>query len=110
MLASNGCESVKKTTIGVDEKLNPMPNIFTPNADGINDILVINPKPLANFKGMIFTKSGELVYEWNNQYEGWDGNLKTGEPAIEGVYYYVITGIDSESKKYQYRSFVHLSR
>ena len=111
VVSENGsCSSEKQSTINVDEILNAMPNIFTPNADGINDILVINPKPLANFKGMVFTKSGELVYEWNNQYEGWDGKLKNGELAIEGVYYYVVTGVDNEGKKFQYRSFVHLSR
>ena len=107
---NESCSSVKQTLINVDEVLNPMPNIFTPNADGINDILVINPKPLANFKGMIFTRNGELVFEWDNQYEGWNGNMQNGEPAIEGVYYYVVTGVDNEGKKFQYRSFVHLNR
>jgi len=105
-----GCENTLRSTISISEENNVLPNIFTPNGDGIHDILVINPKPLKNFKGLIFNKAGQQVYEWDNQYEGWDGNLKNGEQAAEGVYYYVVTGIDSDGKKSQYRSFIHLTR
>ena len=106
----SGCSNSYKSSISIDEDMNVMPNIFTPNGDGIHDILVINPKPLKNFKALIFNKAGQQVYEWNNQYEGWDGNLKNGEQASEGIYYYVVTGIDSDGKKSQYRNFIHLTR
>lgn len=106
----NGCADTFKSTISINEEDNVLPNIFTPNGDGVHDVLIINPKPLKNFKALIFNKAGQQVYEWNNQYEGWDGNLKNGEQAAEGVYYYVVTGIDSDGKKSQYRSFIHLTR
>jgi len=106
----NACANTYKSSISINEKENIMPNIFTPNGDGIHDILVINPKPLKNFKGIIFNKTGQQIYEWDNQYEGWNGKLKNGSPAAEGVYYYVITGIDLDGKKSQYRSFIHLTR
>lgn len=105
-----GCSNSYKSSISIDEDMNVLPNIFTPNGDGIHDILVINPKPLKNYKALIFNKAGQKVYEWDNQYEGWDGNLKNGEQASEGIYYYVVTGIDSDGKKSQYRSFIHLTR
>jgi gliding motility-associated-like protein len=106
----NGC--VDSTSIKLkiyQEQLN-MPNIFTPNGDGINDLLILNPKPLTNYKAFVFNRNGVEVSHWEKPNLGWNGKLNTGDDATEGVYYYVVTGIGEDGKNFQYKSFVNLNR
>jgi gliding motility-associated-like protein len=63
-----------------------IPNVFTPNGDGVNDLFEI--EALAEFTTnelMIFNRWGNLVYEVHNYQNDWQGsNLN------EGTYYYVL--------------------
>ncbi|MCL2414119.1 MAG: gliding motility-associated C-terminal domain-containing protein [Bacteroidales bacterium] len=72
-----------------------IPNVFTPNGDGINDEFKINWRyPLQNivvFTIRIFNRWGNLVFESNDPNFEWDGNNQaTGRPAPDGTYFYVI--------------------
>jgi gliding motility-associated-like protein len=67
-----------------------IPNSFTPNGDGINDIWRIPALPA--FPGaeiFIYNRYGNLVYQLNDNARGWDGRYK-GVAASEGAYIYVI--------------------
>ncbi len=75
---------LKKFTVDV-------PNAFTPNNDGINDVLYAEGwgiENLTDFK--IFNRYGEIVFETNNKNEGWDGTYKGKLQNIE-TYTYLIT-------------------
>lgn len=68
-----------------------IPNIFTPNGDGFNDVFRISLNKSKCFKCYIYNRWGSLIYESNNIDFSWDGTVTdTGEPATEGVYYYVV--------------------
>ena len=80
-----------------DECMNfVLPNVFTPNNDGINDeFKVIQPHNLPDGFGMftirIFNRWGNLVFESNSPNFEWDGvNQSTGRPAPDGTYFWVI--------------------
>ena len=64
-----------------------IPNSFTPNGDGINDVFV--PKGFGisddNYSLMIFNRWGELVFESHTKESGWDGSLN-GDPLPMGIY------------------------
>lgn len=63
-----------------------IPNIFTPNADGINDIFFI--KGLDRYTGsrlIVTDRNGQTVYESNDYRNDWDGN---GVP--NGTYFYIL--------------------
>ena len=67
-----------------------IPNIFTPNKDGVNDyfeILYYGTKP---FHCQIYNRWGVLQFESNTSRIPWDGTL-SGKPVSDGVYFYVIT-------------------
>lgn len=66
-----------------------MPNSFSPNGDGFNDVIfpVTERIDLVNFA--IYSRWGEKVFETNVIDEGWDGTFK-GEDAELGVYAYVV--------------------
>lgn len=71
-----------------------VPSAFTPNGDGLNDVL----KPLLfgikEFKYFsVYNRFGQLVFKTNNPGIGWDGTMK-GEPQPIGVFVYITEGTD----------------
>jgi gliding motility-associated-like protein len=91
-----GCSLSKEVTIEVipltcDEPLVFVPNTFTPNGDGKNDILYVRSSILKDFNLRIYNRWGELIFETNRLDQGWDGSYK-GKPCEQGVYDYYLTG------------------
>jgi gliding motility-associated-like protein len=78
-------------------KLN-IPNVFTPNNDGQNDIFWI--KDLSEFPNSsleVYDRWGNVVYQNSNYQNDWDGsNGKNGKPLISGVYYYIFHRSDDD--------------
>ena len=62
-----------------------VPNTFTPNGDGVNDIFVPMGKSIATMRMTIHDRWGELLYEMNDLGNGWDGTYR-GEPVKSDVY------------------------
>jgi len=63
-----------------------IPNLFTPNGDGLNDLFVI--KNLLQYQGrelMVINRWGNQVYKSNNYNNDWDGGS-----LAEGTYYYIL--------------------
>jgi gliding motility-associated-like protein len=77
-----------------------IPNAFTPNGDGVNDIFqayfAFDP---TQFNMIVYNRSGEAVFESNNVQEGWNGRLKGGISAPEGVYVYFISYTSGNGRK-----------
>ncbi len=85
-----------------------MPNIFTPNGDGKNDVFAPKPFDIISKTGtrniieynlQIFDRWGKLVFESNDINTGWDGKRKGGALASEGVYFWIVkaNGVDSQT-------------
>jgi len=89
-----------------------IPNVFTPNGDGINDVFTIKSPLVTNLKGEIYDRWGTKVYEWHSSSGGgWDGrNAFTGMPCGEGTYYYLITMTDVNGKSTLLKSYFQLIR
>lgn len=66
-----------------------IPNAFTPDGDGINDIFLFKGMGIARFQAVIYNRWGEVVYSWDESSgsEGWDGT-QNGRPMPSGVYTY----------------------
>lgn len=85
------------------EILVEMPNVFTPDNDGINDHFV--PIQLEHFKEyhlFILNRWGEVIFESFNINDGWDGKIK-GQDANESVYFYKVdyTSFDGNNNSIQ---------
>ncbi|HBS85492.1 MAG: hypothetical protein A2W91_16930 [Bacteroidetes bacterium GWF2_38_335] len=97
------------------ESVLEVPNVFTPNGDGVNDIFHVHAKALKSFDGLIVNRWGKTLYEWNDwnsPNSGWDGKINGGSQlASPGVYFYVIkaVGIDN-NKPYEIKGAFHLIR
>lgn len=97
-----------------DSLMVQIPNVFTPNDDGINDVFSVSVDGAKEIKISIVNRWGNIVYEyWNNSISSpstltiWDGKSH-GENVSDGVYYYTIEFIDKLDKKYNYQGFIHV--
>ena len=74
-----------------------IPNAFTPNADGENDMLLVRGRTVEKMYLKIYNRWGELVFETDDQPIGWDGMYK-GELVDPGVFVYhlEITCVDGQ--------------
>jgi gliding motility-associated-like protein len=75
-----------------------LPNIFTPNGDGNNDVLTLDASTISDFSIVVLNSAGIVVYQSNDSAFSWNGTLPTGNPVDEGNFIYYITGKDSEGK------------
>jgi gliding motility-associated-like protein len=73
-----------------------VPNVFSPNADGVNDVFLVNYTGSQPFSVQVFDRWGVELYVSRNKVEGWDGKDTNAFDATDGVYYYVIKVGDKE--------------
>ena len=87
--ATGGCVSTDQVKVVV-LKFPKIPNTFTPNNDGINDLWVIqNLDTYPDCRVQVFTRYGQLVFESKPYSKPWDGTMK-GKSLPAGTYYYII--------------------
>lgn len=68
-----------------------VPNVFTPNADGVNDRFKVFYDGVTELEITIFTRTGVKVFNSKAPSIVWDGYTASGGIASDGIYYYVIT-------------------
>jgi len=86
-----------------------MPDAFTPNGDGENDVFIPKGKYVQDFKMTIFNRWGEIVFYTDKFSEGWDGNYK-GNQATSDAYAYMIEAVDYFGKTVNRKGTVTLLR
>jgi gliding motility-associated-like protein len=72
-----------------------LPNVFTPNGDGVNDYLEIKISEVAEFSVVILNENGQVIFQSQDLNFRWDGLLPNGDKASRGTYVYYVTGKDS---------------
>ncbi|MCS3800469.1 gliding motility-associated C-terminal domain-containing protein [Niastella sp. OAS944] len=87
-----------------------MPNAFSPNNDGLNDIFRIkHPWFIKEFHMAIFNRWGQKVFESHDPYKGWDGKWK-GIDQPNGGYAWIISLTDKEGQQDSKQGFLILTR
>jgi trimeric autotransporter adhesin len=86
-----------------------VPNAFSPNGDGHNDVLKVNGICLQTMTFMIFNRWGEKVFETNDQSVGWDGTYK-GDEMNTGVFVYRLEGKTYDGKAFSSKGNITLIR
>lgn len=89
-LNNNGCEVSETILITVEfESTIYIPNVFSPNGDGINDIFFVQGRNIESLSFLIFDRWGEKVFETNNIEEGWNGRYR-GKELNAAVFIYSV--------------------
>ncbi|MDR0895634.1 MAG: gliding motility-associated C-terminal domain-containing protein [Prevotellaceae bacterium] len=97
--------------IRVAESELKVPNAFSPNGDGVNDLFRVTHQSLVRFRAFIYNRWGQEVYHWGlaNIDAGWDGT-RHGKPVPEGVYFIVVEAEGADGISYKIRGDVNLLR
>jgi gliding motility-associated-like protein len=106
--------------IVVDPSELKIPNVFTPDGDGINDNFKVESKSLRNLSVEVYSRSGLKVYSFYGEgevlreWKGWDGNVNfSSVKASPGVYFYIIRAYGWDNIVYnskEFKGFVYLYR
>ncbi|MBI2281501.1 MAG: gliding motility-associated C-terminal domain-containing protein [Bacteroidetes bacterium] len=99
---NNGCMNTEQVIIndlqeGCDYFVY-VPNVFTPNGDGNNDIFYVRGKGIRSMNLEIFNRWGNKVFESSNIEVGWDGKFG-GAEQNSAVFVYVISAVLENGKK-----------
>ena len=83
-----------------------IPNVFTPNGDGMNDMFVFKHQSLQTCKVTIVDRTGKVAYKMEIDdiytWDGWDGNMRESDRrAPEGQYYYVVEAMGYDGHEYR---------
>jgi gliding motility-associated-like protein len=86
-----------------------IPNVFSPNGDGLNDDINIHGFCIATFNLKIFNRWGEKIFETTDKALGWDGTFR-GKAMDTGVFIYAVDGITIEKKPFTKKGNITLLR
>ena len=96
--------------VTISESKLTMPNAFSPNGDGRNDIYKAKEcQSLVEFRAIIFNRWGQKIYEWTDPNGGWDGTFN-GHDVKEGVYFVDVQAKGADGRKYHIKRDVNLLR
>jgi gliding motility-associated-like protein len=95
-------DTVVKQVAIYPELLVYIPNAFTPNNDGTNDIFkpIMSGIDKSTYKLYIFDRWGQMVFSTTDVNEGWDGTYK-GKPLTNDTYTYLMYYYDTLGKDYK---------
>lgn len=87
-----------------------MPTLFSPNGDGINDVITPVTPGLKAFTVLrIYNRWGNLVFESRDRDKSWDGRLN-GKAQPADSYVWVCTGVDYNNKTFSRKGILTLIR
>lgn len=90
VVGSNGCVGRDTVLVVVNfEEIIEVPSAFSPNDDGVNDLLHVLGLGIVDINFRIFNRYGQLVFETDDLDEGWDGTMQ-GEPLNQGVFVWTL--------------------
>ena len=98
-------------TVSIAESKLEMPNAFSPNGDGINDVYRAKSgyQSIVEFKATVFNRWGQKLYEWTDPADGWDGKYH-GKDVKQGVYYVLVKAKGADGRNYDIKKDVNLLR
>jgi len=86
---NSNCSYTDSITINATDAEIQVPNVFTPNGDGMNDEFRVAYRSLLEFQCWVYNRWGRQVFYWNDPQKGWNGKIN-GVDAAEGPYFYII--------------------
>ncbi len=108
---ANGCSNTDTVFVQVDYNCGEyfVPNVFTPNGDGMNDVVNLYNACISNYKFQVFDRWGEKIFETSDVNDSWNGDFK-GKPMDTGVFMYKADGFDLKGTAFSVKGNVTLLR
>ncbi len=103
------CSDTLNQIIFVSDSLE-IPNVFTPNNDGINDLFTIRAEENSIISIWIYNRWGNLIYKDTAPIIIWDGKTASGMEINEDIYYYIVQVKENNTIIEEEQGFFHLYR
>lgn len=89
-----------------------IPNVFTPNGDGVNDVFMLQTTNLTEIKCTIFDRWGVKMYDVTAEKGNieWDGKNFGKKDVPAGTYFYILTAKGKDLKDYEQKGTISLYR
>jgi len=96
-------------SIVISESKLTCPDGFSPNGDGINDVLHIEFESIVKASGVIFNRWGKKLHTFtlSNLKDGWDG-MVGGKPVKDGVYFLNLDATGSDGLHYKIKKAINV--
>lgn len=91
------CVATDEVKVEVDCSSLYIPNVFTPNNDGINDFFEIEVRGVSQYHLRVFNRWGELLFESTEPTKVWNGG-KEDYYAPDGIYFWILETLDYQGK------------
>jgi gliding motility-associated-like protein len=102
-----GCTDTILSTVIVNEGI-LIPNVFSPDGDGVNDQFYIANSGLKEYSIEIFNRWGVKVFETTADEIRWDGKSTSGIEMSNGTYYFILKAVSTTGKDYSTTGFITL--
>jgi gliding motility-associated-like protein len=113
VVASNSpyCKVQDTVTVIVDINCGDffIPNVFSPNDDGLNDVINVHGRCISTFNLQIFNRWGEKVFETSTLENSWDGTFR-GKKMDTGVFVYKADGVSIDGQSFKMKGNITLIR
>lgn len=107
---SGGCQSSDTVTVFVEESFGfGIPNSFSPNGDGVNDVLFVRGSNITRMNFVVYNRYGEEMFSTTDQSKGWDGT-KNGRELNAGVFGYYLEVFQLDGTRHEVKGDVTMVR
>jgi gliding motility-associated-like protein len=109
---SSGCLDSAQTTLTISGELilpPRVPNSFSPNGDGTNDVYYVRGGPFIELDFRVYDGWGREIWSTTDQEIGWDGT-EGGKQSPVGVYVYTLKATNLEGEEYDFTGRINLLR
>lgn len=107
----SGCSDDTTLIILVnDDLILDIPNVFTPNGDGVNDVYHITISGAKSAEGYIYNRWGQLLYSWDVLNASWDGKASNGTNCPDATYFYIIKVVDKKDNAKDFPGYMLIIR
>ena len=108
-----GCtDQISKTVEVKPDFFFAMPNTFTPEGDGLNDVFIPGSTVGAidkNYSFYVYDRWGEIIFEAHDLESGWNGTVRNGKEIVQsGTYVWKISVSDTEGNMHNYTGHVNV--
>jgi gliding motility-associated-like protein len=111
-LGQGGCQDSTSQIVNIDGRLvlpPRLPNTFSPNNDGLNDVFYVRGGPFSALEFRVYNGWGQEIFSTIDQELGWDGT-QGGEQLPLGIYVYTIKATTILGASFDYSGKINLIR
>jgi len=108
---SLGCNDTARYAFRISDSSGvTLPNIFSPNEDGINDVFRPITKGIYKLSAAVYNRFGTVIASWDRVNGFWDGRTTSGLPCSDGEYFIVLEAFGFDGNHFKLKGTITLVR